>query len=143
MFAYLNGRSGRKEYWIGVVLLLLVGVGLAAANVGGASGATTFLWILIWNRRLHDIGQTGWNILIPLGLMIAIMAAAALFGGKELLDAFEYAQAGNGPVTDRGAWIFIGIVVVALAIQFGFTIWLGIKQGDPGDNRFGPPPPAI
>ncbi len=27
-----------------------------------------------------------------------------------------------------------------LAVQAGFTIWLGVKAGDAGDNRFGPPP---
>jgi uncharacterized membrane protein YhaH (DUF805 family) len=143
MFAYLQGRSSRKEYWIGVALLLLVGIGLAYANVGGASGATTFLWILVWNRRLHDIGQSGWIILAPLGLMIAATAAGLVLGGDELLNAFEYSQKGSGPVTDRGAWLFAGTVLVLIAIQFGFTIWLGIKKGDPGDNRFGPPPPAF
>ena len=143
MFAYLQGRSGRKEYWIGVALLLLVGVGLAYANVGGASGATTFLWILIWNRRLHDIGQSGWVILIPLGLIIAGATAGLVFGGKDLLNAFEYSQKGSGPVTEHGAWLFIGMVLVLIAIQFGFTIWLGKKKGDPGDNRYGPPPAPL
>jgi uncharacterized membrane protein YhaH (DUF805 family) len=143
MFAYLQGRSGRKEYWIGVVLLLVVGVGLAYANVGGASGATTFLWILIWNRRLHDIGQSGWIILIPLGLIVLGTAAGLLLGGNEVLNAFEYSQKGDGPITQRGALLFDGMVLVLLAIQFGFTIWLGVRKGDAGDNRFGPPPPAF
>lgn len=143
MFAYLNGRSSRKEYWIGVALLLLVGVGLAYANVGGASGATTFLWILIWNRRLHDIGRPGWIMLIPLGLIVAVTAAGMLFGSEDLLHAFEYSQTGSGPITERGAEFFAGLVIVLLAIQFGFTIWLGVRKGDPGDNRFGPPPPAF
>lgn len=143
MFAYLQGRSGRKEYWIGVGLLLLVGVGLAYANVGGASAATTALWILIWNRRLHDIGRSGWVILIPIGLIIAITILSVGLGGKEVLAAFEYSQTGGGPITERGATLFAGMVLLVLAIQFGFTIWLGVKKGDPGDNRFGPPPPAI
>jgi len=143
MFSYLTGRSSRKEYWIGVGLLLLVGIGLAWANVGGASGATTFLWILIWNRRLHDTGQSGWIILIPLGLMIVATAAGLYFGGKEVLEAFEYSQTGKGPITDRGAWMLIGVVLAAIAIQAGFTIWLGIRKGEPGENHFGPPPPAF
>jgi hypothetical protein len=28
-------------------------------------------------------------------------------------------------------------------IQFGFTIWLGMKKGDSGNNRFGAPPEDI
>jgi uncharacterized membrane protein YhaH (DUF805 family) len=39
--------------------------------------------------------------------------------------------------------LFVGLVVVLLAIQFGFTIWLGVKKGDPGSNRFGPVPTSL
>jgi len=143
MFAYLNGRSSRREYWIGVVLLLVVGLGLAYADIAGASSVTTFLWILIWNRRLHDIGQSGWMILIPLGLLIVFAAGGLVFGGDEPRNAFEYSQTGSGPVTERGATLFVGLVIVLLAIQFGFTIWLGVKKGDPGSNRFGPVPTSL
>jgi uncharacterized membrane protein YhaH (DUF805 family) len=143
VFSYLQGRSGRKEYWIGVALLLVVGVGLAYANVGGAGAATTFLWILIWNRRLHDIGQSGWIVMIPLGLIVAAAIAGVAFGGGEMLNAFQYSQKGSGPVTERGAWLFVGLVLALIAIQFGFTIWLGVRKGDPGDNRFGPPPAPL
>jgi len=143
MFAYLNGRSSRREYWIGIVLLLIVGLGLAFANVGGAGSVTTFLWILIWNRRLHDIGHSGWMILIPLGLLIVFAAGGLVFGGAELRNAFEYSQRGSGPITERGATLFLGLVLVLLAIQFGFTIWLGVKKGDPGSNRFGPVPTSL
>ena len=75
--------------------------------------------------------------------MIAVAIAGALLGGNDLLHAFEYSQKGSGPVTDRGATLFVGLVLALLAIQFGFTIWLGIKKGDAGNNRFGPPPPAF
>jgi uncharacterized membrane protein YhaH (DUF805 family) len=143
MFSYLQGRSGRKEYWIGVALLLAVGVGLAYANVGGAGAATTFLWILVWNRRLHDIGQSGWVILIPLGLIIVAAVVGVALGGGEILNAFQYSEKGSGPVTERGAWLFVGLVLVLIAIQFGFTIWLGVKKGDPGANLFGRPPASF
>lgn len=143
MFAYLNGRSSRREYWIAIVLLLVVGLGLAWADIPGASSAITFLWILVWNRRLHDIGRSGWLILIPFGLLIVCAAAGLLFGGQDIRNAFEYSQRGSGPVTDRGATMFVGLVLGLLAIQFGFTIWLGVKKGDPGSNRFGPVPTSL
>ena len=143
MFSYLQGRSGRKEYWIGVGLLLLVGVGLAYANVGGASGATTFLWILVWNRRLHDIGKSGWIILVPLGLMIAGGDRGRTAGRRRTSERVRVQPEGQRPRDRSGATLFVGLVLVLLAIQFGFTIWLGIKKGDPGNNRFGPPPPAF
>jgi uncharacterized membrane protein YhaH (DUF805 family) len=140
VFAYLNGRSSRGEYWIGIALLLLVGVGLALANISGASAATTFLWIMIWARRLHDIGKSGWVILVPMGLMIAVSIAAFALGGDELVNAVRDTQTGSGQISERGAWLFLAFVGVVLLIQGGFTIWLGVKTGEPVSNRFGPPP---
>lgn len=140
MFEYLRGRSGRKEYWASIGLLLFVGIVLTLLHVDGASAATTFLWIIVWSRRLHDIGKPGWYTLAPIGVMVLVVVAAFLFGGEALLDAMRYGDAGEGPVSDRGAYLFLGLVFVLLAIQAGFTIWLGAKAGDIGGNRFGPPP---
>ena len=28
-------------------------------------------------------------------------------------------------------------------VQFGFTIWLGVKAGAPGKNKFGVPPEPL
>jgi uncharacterized membrane protein YhaH (DUF805 family) len=140
VFEYLKGRSGRKEFWASIGLLLLVGIGLALLHVDGASAATTFLWIIVWSRRLHDIGKPGWYTLAPIGVMVLVVVAAFLFGGEALMDAMRYSEAGEGPVSDRGAYLFLGLVFVLLAIQAGFTIWLGMKAGDAVGNSFGPPP---
>jgi uncharacterized membrane protein YhaH (DUF805 family) len=140
VFAYLNGRSSRGEYWIGIALLLFVGVGLALANISGASAATTFLWVMVWVRRLHDIGKSGWVILIPTGLMLAASVAAFALGGDELMKAVRYSQTNSGEIGERGAYLFLAFVGVVLLIQGGFTIWLGAKAGEPGNNRFGAPP---
>ena len=74
MFEYLKGRSGRKEYWASIGLLLFVGIVLTLLHVDGASAATTFLWIIVWSRRLHDIGKSGWFILIGFSMVIAVAA---------------------------------------------------------------------
>jgi uncharacterized membrane protein YhaH (DUF805 family) len=55
---YLKGRSGRKEFWASIGLLLLVGIGLSLLHVNGASGVTMFLWFIVWGRRLHDLGKS-------------------------------------------------------------------------------------
>jgi uncharacterized membrane protein YhaH (DUF805 family) len=140
VFAYLNGRSSRGEYWIGIALLILVGVGLALANISGASAATTFLWVMVWVRRLHDIGKSGWVILIPVGLMLVASVAAFALGGDELMNAVRYSETNSGEISERGAYLFLAFVGVVVLIQGGFTIWLGAKAGEPGNNRFGAPP---
>ena len=143
MIEYLKGRSGRKEYWASIALLLLVGIGLALLHVNGASGVTTFLWFIVWGRRLHDLGKSAVWVLAPLIAMIAVAVAAFAIGGQVLMDAVRYAETGQGPIPTAGLQMFFGLVIVLLAIQAGFTIWLGAKAGDAGDNRFGPPPKDV
>jgi hypothetical protein len=72
--------------------------------------------------------------------MIAVTIVAFLWGGQALIDAVQYGETGTGPISDRGGYLFFGLVVALLAIQAGFTIWLGARAGDGGDNRFGSPP---
>jgi uncharacterized membrane protein YhaH (DUF805 family) len=137
---YLKGRSGRKEYWASIGILLLLGIGLAFLHINGASGVTTFLWFIVWGRRLHDINQSAAWVLAPLAAMVAVAVVGLLFGGPALMDAVKYSETGQGQVSDAGAMWLFGLFAALVLIQAGFTIWLGVKAGDAGDNKFGPPP---
>jgi uncharacterized membrane protein YhaH (DUF805 family) len=140
VFAYLSGRSGRAEFWIGIAMLLVVGIGLTLFQVAGASAVTTFLWIILWARRLHDLGRSGWTMLIPIGLMFLVSAGAFALGGNEIIQAMRAAEANSTEISERGARLLLAFAGVVAVIQGGFTIWLGSKAGEPNSNRFGPPP---
>ena len=85
-YACFNGRASRSEFWyftLGSFLLVLavtiVG-GILAAVTGKAGGvlmgillAVTFLGLIVPGfavqvRRLHDINQTGWLVLVGVAL---------------------------------------------------------------------------
>jgi uncharacterized membrane protein YhaH (DUF805 family) len=140
VFAYLNGRSGRAEFWIGIAMLFAVAIGLSLFRIAGASAVTTFLWIILWARRLHDLGKSGWTILIPVGLMLLATFAAFAWGGDTLAQAMRTVQLQEGKLSEQGARLLLAFAGVIVLIQGGFTIWLGSKAGEPGSNRFGPPP---
>ncbi len=73
---YINftGRASRSEFWYFQLFLIMGGL---LANIldifGGGGGLLTFLWnvgialpaISVAVRRFHDIGRTGWWILLP------------------------------------------------------------------------------
>jgi len=120
-------------------MLLVVGIGLTLFQLAGASAVTTFLWIILCARRLHDLGRSGWIILIPTGLMLLVTFGAVTFGGDEFVKAVRSVENG-GEVSDKDARLLFTLAGVVLVIQGGFTIWLGSKNGEPGSNRFGPPP---
>ena len=80
-YAVFRGRSRRKEYWYFVLFTLIISAVLSLVDsIIGTSGSSTgtgllggifSLAILIPSiavsvRRLHDIGRTGWWVLIGL-----------------------------------------------------------------------------
>ena len=79
--------------------------------------------------RLHDINQSGWWAL-PLILAIAGFFVLAVVRAPELNAIFGEAL----------AWTIIGIL---FAVGFGGALYVGLKPGTIGANRFGPSPFAV
>jgi uncharacterized membrane protein YhaH (DUF805 family) len=75
--------------------------------------------ILLCVPRLHDLGKSGWWVLIPLGIeLVAIVVAIAVSSTED-------------------AGIVFGAVFLAVS---GFIVVLGLIPGQPHANRFGDPP---
>jgi len=95
-YAEFTGRSRRKEYWMYVLLLIVVGfvIGIIEAVLGlthmvGPYGPISALFALatfvpslaVGVRRLHDTNRSGWWLLIgygPLILGLVLMATGML-----------------------------------------------------------------
>jgi uncharacterized membrane protein YhaH (DUF805 family) len=74
-YADFNGRARRQEYWMfvlfNIIFSIVAGVLDAALGTWGAVGGLYGLAMLIPGlavsvRRLHDIGKSGWMLLIAL-----------------------------------------------------------------------------
>lgn len=73
-YAQFNGRAGRKEYWY--FFLVIFAVNIVATIIDSIIGmrilsgiwglATIVPMIAAGVRRLHDIGKSGWFLLIPI-----------------------------------------------------------------------------
>ena len=96
-YADFKGRTNRKNFWLavlGVVLLSFV-ISFVLGFVGGLLGDTAtniasilvFIWELaiiipclaIEIRRLHDIGKSGWWILIALVPLVGTIILLVFF----------------------------------------------------------------
>ena len=69
----LEGRASRSEFWFFELAYLLAAFGLTAADVAlGGVGITILLLAFIPAgicasvRRLHDLGKSGWMILVSI-----------------------------------------------------------------------------
>ena len=87
-YADFNGRSGRAEYWwfflfnfvIAVVLNVLGAVaGIFAILAGLVSLALLIPSIAVAIRRMHDIGKSGWWVLIGLVPIIGFLVLIYFF----------------------------------------------------------------
>lgn len=73
-YAQFNGRARRSEYWYFVLfnIIISIAVGAVAALTGIEILSSLYsLAILIPSiavgvRRMHDVGKSGWFILIPI-----------------------------------------------------------------------------
>jgi uncharacterized membrane protein YhaH (DUF805 family) len=114
---WIDGRAGRREYWLYLVLLFGLGYVLSFLPGRVANLAIFVILTLVQVRRMHDMGRTGWW---ALGAALAPVAlAVALFAVTSPEDA-----------------TMISTLFVLL-----LTVIIGLLPGDPGGNRFGPPAP--
>ncbi len=78
-YAVFTGRARRKEYWFFVLFYLLIAIalgfidsmlGLGSEDYGLLSGLFGLAMILpalgVAVRRMHDIGRSGWWVLVSL-----------------------------------------------------------------------------
>jgi uncharacterized membrane protein YhaH (DUF805 family) len=136
-----NGRIRRQHFWIGWLICLGAGVVLGWIPLLGTLLSIALIWpnLAISVKRLHDMGQSGWLIVIPWiagigGVIAAFMTVgvAALTSGYVNTDDPAAVLAIIGPM--------FGILGIVALIQLGFLLWIGISDSQRGENRFGPNP---
>jgi uncharacterized membrane protein YhaH (DUF805 family) len=131
-YAEFSGRSRRKEYWMYVLLLVIVSVvatlidsALGMAQMVGPYGPLTALIIVgtfipslaVGIRRLHDTNRSGWWML--LGIVPYALSIALLLSGN-------LAMAGI-------------VAILSLICAIGLLV-LMVLEGTKGPNDYGADP---
>jgi len=144
LFFSPEGRIGRSAFWIG--WLVLVGVNSVIhflPLIGQIIGLVTiYCFICIASKRLHDFGRSGFLQVIPIVLCTVLcIGALAMVAGPAIIAGL--ADANDDAIM---AAVFAGIggmmlaFLAAFLIGLGFLLWIGLSTGNPGENRYGPPP---
>jgi len=141
-YANFNGRARRSEYWwftlahiIIVAVLTLLDSSLGLTFGGGESGILKTIYsflifipsLAVAVRRLHDVGKSGWLLLITYGLIIACAIAMVLSGIATGMAGGNFGLAFIIPV--------LGIIAVGI-----YMLILFCKEGDHGANKYGADP---
>ena len=119
LYATPMGRTARGAY-IGALIVLLAVAAFYYLRVKGPNGEWVLFTLLypafvLHARRLHDMGQTAWLLLLP-GAVIG----AAIWPHEASRGAFE-----------------APLGLAALVIGAGLALWCCLGKGQADANRFG------
>ena len=131
-YADFSGRASREEFWLFLAFVIIVNAaaGLIGALLGmrgllpGLIGVLLLIpQIAVAVRRLHDLGKSGKELVVPC-LMLFLMPMAFAF---------------RGILPKIVALGFLGITLLA----FAHLLTLFLKKGTTVPNRYGAAPTAF
>ncbi|MEO8307833.1 MAG: DUF805 domain-containing protein [Pseudomonadota bacterium] len=124
LFVHTNGRTSRGHFL--AALLPLAVVVWWHASWGPKEYAPWAVLVLLYPavvlhiRRLHDMGRSGWLMLVPI---VLTLVAAGIWADRISL----------------GAQLDVAVPLAALVVFVGFALWGCIGRGQAEANTFGPP----
>ena len=142
------GRIGRLAFLFGSLALLVVNnivlwsLGIKPGTPPGLIGglvALALCWapIVLTIKRFHDLGLSGWWVLLPTGGLVLAVVSFGFLGAAAAV-AQSNASAGLG-LASTGGLLAIATFAVGL-----FSLWQLIKlfffAGNRGPNGYGTPP---
>ena len=137
-----KGRLRRQHFWISWLILLGAGVVLGWIPILGTLLSIAMIWpnVAITVKRLHDMGKSGWFVVIPwvatiIGFIMIIGAVGtAIFTNPQAFESEDPSVALSMLGSMMGGFAVMGLVGLA------FLLWIGITDSQRGDNKFGPNP---
>ena len=114
-YANFKGRARRKEYWLFTLFNFLISfILLIVDSLIGSQGVLFILYFLatllpnlaVTVRRLHDIGKSGWWILISIipiigGIVLVIFMCTDSQSGNSFDDTTGRNQYGGNPKLNK------------------------------------------
>jgi uncharacterized membrane protein YhaH (DUF805 family) len=131
-YAEFNGRASRQEFWCFFAFLIIANaiaglVGLLFGFGQALPGLIGLLLIIpqlsVAVRRLHDVGRSGRELVVPCAMVALVPLAFAFRGILPKIIALG----------------FLGITLIA----FAHLLTLFLKKGTTVPNRYGAAPTAF
>jgi uncharacterized membrane protein YhaH (DUF805 family) len=161
-FIAFSGRASRPEFWWFAALFIAINVFLNLFDIGGLG---TLIWLALlvpflavtW-RRMHDAGNTGALILLPMLIMIAsiyvalfqisgpVMAQMAQLEINPDMTLRELQSQQQAIINESGVeqrYPVTPLSFIILAIGTIWMIYLLARPSQPQENIYGPNPNEV
>jgi len=130
-YADFNGRASREEFWCFFAFVIIanavasfVGLLLGALMLSGIFGLLLVIpQVAVAVRRLHDLGKSGHELVVPCVMLLAVLLAFAFRGILPKIVALG----------------FLGLTLLV----FANLLTLFLKKGTTVPNRYGAAPTAF
>ena len=131
-YADFSGRASREEFWYFFAFVIVANavagiVGLLLGSRGAFAGLVGLLLVIpqlaVAVRRLHDVGKSGREVIVPCVMLLLVPVAFAFRGILPQIVALGY----------------LGITLLA----FAHLLTLFLKKGSTIPNRYGAAPTAF
>ncbi|QRN97586.1 DUF805 domain-containing protein [Archangium violaceum] len=149
LFLTPQGRIGRRDFWIGFLIVMVASAVLQIIPFIGQLLGLLLFWpqICIHSKRLHDMGKSAWLLLAPFIVSVICVGVSIATGSMAMMGAARVNESG-GDASSAGnamaAWgAAMGFMALGFLVGFAFLLWVGLSKGQPGLNRFGPPPVSL
>jgi len=156
------GRINSAAFYRGGFILILISVAISLLNLLSSqvgqilsiiSYALIYPWVVIWIKRLHNGGKSGWMFLVYMLLyffvaMVGFGIALSMFGGGEFMQMVtdqvegKITQAEMQVQAEIWARTYTAPMLLASIGTSVLTMYIGDKTipMDPGENQYGPVP---
>jgi len=161
-----SGRINSGDFMRGVTLIVVVTLVLgllpiispALALLNIVTLVFIWCWVVLWVKRYHDGGKSGWMCLIPIIIYLIVggivsflvsqsfvdvdAVAAAQEATQEAAEAGDFSAAMKAALSGGSGMTTTGMIVAALAgaaVSYGIAfLFNNMIKGDAHDNQFGP-----
>src|SRR5690606_17851549 len=137
-----DGRIRRSHFWIAWLILLGVNVVISwipLINLLGIALLWPFTAISV--KRLHDMGRPAWFVAIPWAVSIILTTVGFVMMGLSIVAAGAYNDSPGAFFALMGPGF--GAFAVGSLLWIAFLLWIGLVEGQPGDNAYGPNPKGL
>lgn len=140
-----EGRTRRSHFWIGWLICLGISVVAGWIPLIGTVISIALIWpnVAITVKRLHDMGKSGWFAIIPWVVTIAgCIFAFATVGLSAITNAAALEREDPAAIIALIGPV-LGVLGLLFLVNLGFLLWIGLSDGQSGDNQFGPNPKGL